>query len=199
VSRVRRACDEPPPGARYGAGHVERAFVERADDDVGQRRHRLARDRAGVHPGLQRASDEAEGVAQPDLPPALPAQDGGRVEQDDALDRRLGADGQERAGAGAQRAERVGGAVLQRALRDLLRRLGLDLLEDRLEQLLLAAELVVERAARDAGGAHDLLGPDARVATRGEQLARGVDELGARGGRALVLLVGGLAFHTACM
>ena len=78
-------------------------------------------------------------------------------------------------------------------------RLGLDLLEDRLEQLLLAAELVVERAARDAGGAHDLLGPDARVATRGEQLARGVDELGARGGRALVLLVGGLAFHTACM
>ena len=44
---------------------------------------------------------------------------------------------------------------------DPLGELGLDLLVDRLEELALAAEVVVEGAAGDARGADDLLGADA--------------------------------------
>ncbi len=52
-------------------------------------------------------------------------------------------------------------------------RLVADLLDDRGEQRLLAAgEVVVQRAARHAGDADDLLGADRRVAALGEQAAR---------------------------
>ena len=67
-------------------------------------------------------------------------------------------------GADAQHGERI--AWRSRSHRGpggALGHLGLDLLEDRGEQLALVGELVVERAARDAGRAHDLLGADARV------------------------------------
>ena len=181
-----------------GARDVERALVERPDQDVGQRRRGLGRDQPRVDPGLDRPGDEPEPVAQPDRPPALPAQDGGRVEQDDPLDLGLGADGQERAGAGAQRGDRVGRAA-ERLGGDPLRRPRLDLLEDRLEQLLLVLELVVERAAGDARVADDLLGPDRRVAALAEEAAGGLEQRPAGDRRALDLLVGGLEIHTACM
>jgi hypothetical protein len=45
--------------------------------------------------------------------------------------------------------------------------------------VLAARELVVERAPRHAGATHDLLDRHLGVAARGEQLARGGDELGA--------------------
>ena len=47
--------------------------------------------------------------------------------------------------------------------------LGLDRLEHRREQVRLVGELVVHRAAGDAGGPHDRLGAHAGVAVRGEQ------------------------------
>jgi hypothetical protein len=51
------------------------------------------------------------------------------------------------------------------------RQLQLDLLVDSAEELVLAAEMVVESAARDARALDDLLGADTRVTTLGEQLA----------------------------
>ncbi len=90
-------------------------------------------------------------------------------------------------------------AAAERALGDALRRLGLDLLEDRLEELLLVAELVIEGAARHAGRADDLLGADRAVAALREQGASGAQQPVARRARALFLLVGGLDFHTDCM
>ena len=60
----------------------------------------------------------------------------------------------------------------ERGLRGLARHLLLDLLGDRAEQVLLAAEVVVERAAGHARAAHDLLRADVGVAALREQLAR---------------------------
>ena len=54
--------------------------------------------------------------------------------------------------------------------------LDLDLLVDRLEELALAVEVVVEGAAGDAGGADDLLGADAGVAALGEERPGGGDQ-----------------------
>ena len=103
---------------------------------VRERRDRLARDHAGVHPGLQRPGHQAEAVAQADLAPARPAQDGRRVEQHDALDLRVGA-GVRNASAPARRASSGSAAPAASAPSAIARRrLGLDLLEDRLEQVL---------------------------------------------------------------
>ena len=51
-----------------------------------------------------------------------------------------------------------------------------EVVEHRAHQVLLVAEVVVERAARHAGPLDDLLGADARVPALGEQLARRGDE-----------------------
>ena len=76
--------------------------------------------------------------------------------------------------------------------------LGLDLLEDRREQLALVGELVVERAARDAGRAHDLLGADACEPALGEEGPGGGDQRGAGGLGAFGVLVP-LDIHTVCI
>ena len=90
------------------------------------------------------------------------------------------------------------GARGHRGARRALGHLGLDLLEDRREQLALVGELVVERAARDAGRAHDLLGADAGVAALGEQRPGGGHERGAGGLGSLGVLVS-LDIHTVCI
>ena len=59
--------------------------------------------------------------------------------------------------------------------------LALDVLEDRGEQVLLVGELVVERAARDAGRATISSVPTSRVAALGEQRPGGGDERRAGG------------------
>src|SRR5262249_27088846 len=77
---------------------------------------------------------------------------------------------------------------LQRALQlgaeddagDPLGHLALELLVDGVEQLGLAAEVVVEGAAGDAGGADDLLGADRVVAALGKQATSGGHEGRAR-------------------
>src|SRR6516225_7595480 len=91
-----------------GARDVERAFVEGADEDVGEGDDGLRNDRAGVHRRLQRELDQAETVAAGQIPPRLPAQDGGGVEQDDPLDVWLRAGVQEQPRADPERSRRVG-------------------------------------------------------------------------------------------
>jgi hypothetical protein len=113
------------------------------------------------------------------------------------MDLGLGARVEEGGGAGAERRERVGRADSRHALADALEQLALDLLVGRLEQALLPAEVVVERAARHARGADDLLRAHTGEAAGGEQRACRGDERGAGGVGALGVL--GLAFHTACM
>jgi hypothetical protein len=58
---------------------------------VGQRAHGLRRQDTGLDGGLQGRLDGPEAVAQTDLAPALPAEHGGAVEEDDALVLGLGA------------------------------------------------------------------------------------------------------------
>ena len=54
-----------------------------------------------------------------------------------------------------------------------------DLVEDREEQVLLAVEVLVDRAAGEAGGLRDLVERRAVEAAAHEHLGRGVDERGA--------------------
>ncbi len=132
------------------------------------------------------AFDEPEAVAHADLAPQLPAEHRGRVEQRDALHRGVF--------AGVEEGLRAGVQHLQRIARRLVRQLGdpleqglLDVFVDGLEELALALEVVIKRPPRDTRRAHDLLRPDGRVATLGEQSAGGGDERRARRLRALGL------------
>ena len=63
---------------------------------------------------------------------------------------------------------------------DARRQLRLQLLEHRREEVLLGAEVVVERAARHARPLHDLLARRAREAPLGEESASGCQERAAR-------------------
>jgi hypothetical protein len=60
-------------------------------------------------------------------------------------------------------------------------------LADRAEDLLLAGEVVVQRALRHGGGGGDLVQGRGPVALTGEEVARGGEQLGGRGVRALLL------------
>ena len=111
-----------------------------------------------------------------DLPPAVPAQHRGPVEEDDLLHLRNRAGLQEHLRPGPHRVKRRRGAGFQSPGGDALGELYLDLHVDRLEQLALALEVVVEGAAGDARGTDDLLGADPRVAAHGEQRPRGGDQ-----------------------
>jgi hypothetical protein len=73
----------------------------------------------------------------------------------------------------------VGGAVGDRRA-DPCDHLLLELREDGGEQLLLAGELVVQRAARDAGGHDELLRRDGVVPPHREELPRSREQLPAR-------------------
>jgi hypothetical protein len=92
---------------------------------------------------------------------------------------------EEHLGSGRERLEH---ARPRRGARgDLVRDLRLELLVYSAQQVALAVEVVVERAAGDAGGADDLLGTDAGVAALGEQRPRRLDEGGPGCLRALIL------------
>ena len=119
-----------------------------------------ARDRPRLDRRPQGRLDQAEAVRGGDLAPAIPAQHRRPVEQDDPLRLRLGAGREEHLRAGPHRLQRRGRVGRQGARGDPLGQLDLDPLVDRLEELALAVEVVVEGAAGDAGGAHDLLGAD---------------------------------------
>jgi len=162
-----------------------------------QRAQRLLGDRPRLDRRRQRRFDQAEPVLSGDRTPAIPAQHRGSVEQHDPLRLRLGGGLQEHLGAGAHCRQRVAGAFLQRPGRDPLRQLDLDPLVDRGEQLALVVEVVVEGAAGDAGGAHDLLRADPGVAALGKQRACRRDQCLA--GRLRALSLGPFDIHTVCM
>jgi len=164
---------------------------------MGERPDGLLGDRAGLDRRLQGRLDQAEAVLGGDLPPAVPAEHRGPVEQDDPLRLRLRGRLQEHLRTGPHRIERRGGPRVERAGGDPLRELDLDPLVDGLEKVALAAEMVVERAAGDAGRADDLLGADGGVAALGEERSRRFDQRIARRLRALGL--GSFDIHTVCM
>ena len=89
--------------------------------------------------GDQARLDQAEAVGGGDLPPALPAEDGGGVVEDDPLEARLGALVEEGGDAGLHRRERAVHVGVEDDVGDALGRLRLDPLVDRLEQRRLAA------------------------------------------------------------
>ena len=184
------------PLAVLGTGGVERGLVEGAAEHVGEGRHRLHGQQSGVHQPLERDLDQPEAVAGGDLAPPLPAQRGGSLHQHDPVDLRLGAHRQPAVDPRVQGGHRV---VVVRAGQqdgDPLDDLGLHLLEHGREQVLLAAELVVERAAGDAGRAGHLVGADGGVALRGEQRPGRRHERSAGGRRPVGL--SSFAFHTTC-
>ena len=129
---------------------------------------------AAVHGVLEGEADQPEAVALVDLAPLLPAQHGRGVEQGDAHDGRVGAGVEEGAHAGHHQLPRVVDAADAGA--DVGDQRLLELLVDGAEEVALVGEVVVERAAGDAGPGHDLLGADARVAALGEQLAAGAQQ-----------------------
>jgi hypothetical protein len=88
-------------------------------------------------------------------------------------------------GAGEHRLDDAGAG--RRGGGKLLHELRLHLLVDGSQQLALAAEVVVQRAASDPRPPDDLLGAHAGIAAGGEQLARGADQRRAGRLRALGL------------
>ncbi len=114
-----------------------------------------------------------------DLAPGPPAEHGGRVGERDLCDLGSLADVQETAQPNDQAGGPVGGGRDGRG--DLGGHLTLQLLEHGAEQLLLVGEVVVERAAGDAGRGHDLGGGHVRVAALGEQPSGGGHQRGSGG------------------
>ncbi len=198
--RARRASADDPVGraqtvqqrehgrfdrAPLGLGIVRvsdhhRGLAERAEQQMRQRAHVLASQRARVHRSLQPGGDEPEAVAGVDLTPLGPAEHGRGVEQGDLREGGVGAGVEEAAHARDQQLERIRDVSRIHVGGDRGHHLGLELLVDRAEQVALVLEVVIERAAGHLCAAHDLLGADRGVSTFGEQRPRGGQERGAR-------------------
>src|SRR5439155_9692533 len=99
--------------------------------------------------------------------------------------------------AGTQALDRIVRWRLHQLPSDRVHELGLELLVHRPEEVALVGEVVVQRAARDACAADDLLGSDIRVRPFREKLARGFDEPRARGCGAVRLAAGRAGGQTA--
>ena len=140
---------------------MHRCLVERSDEQVGEWVHRLARDQARLHRRLERRLDEPQAVLSVDLTPLVPAEDAGGVGHHDLLHRGVDAGVEEGLDRGENLLPLVG--LLQSGRGRRLRQLARQVVEHGAEQVLLAAEVVVERAARDAGALDDLLRADACV------------------------------------
>ena len=131
--------------------------------------------------------DHPQGALLVKLPPALPAQHRGRVDQHDLPDDLVAGlpdPGQAPCPEQGDRVRCVPGDVFL-----LLGDAGAELLEDRPEQRLLAREVVVERAAADAGRGLHRLNRRAVVALLGEQPRRDLDHVRAGGPASLDVLV----------
>jgi len=154
---------------------------------MGERVHVMVLDAArlgGVPEGIP---DRPQGSLLVELPPPLPAQHRGRVDQHDLPDDRVAGQPDPRQGACPQHGDGVRGVpgdVLA-----LLGDAGADLLQDRPEQRLLAREVVVERAAADSGAGLDRLDRRAVVPVLGEQPRRNLDHVRPSGPAPLDILV----------
>ena len=195
----------PRRGRVLGSRHVERALVERADENVGERGNGLRHDGSGLDRRLQPELHQAETVLVGQVPPRLPAEHGRGVEEDDPLDLGRCADVEEQPGTRAQRSHRVGRRLGSGRARDPLCDLRLDLFRHGGEQVGLVAELVVQGAASHPGSPDDLLRAHLRKTARAEQRTRcGHQPPPGRLGAQIVLGPGhppaaSLAIRTVCM
>src|SRR6185312_14642438 len=190
--REQRSLDLGARGGGVGrVGDHHRRLDHRAEQHVRERLDLATTQEVGVHRLLQRHRHESEPMLRVDFAPLGPAEHRRRVEVRYADDGRVLAGVEERAHASRERFPRVGAARGPRD--DRAEHLVCELSMDGAEEVSLVAEVVVERAARHVGRAHDLLRADVGVAARGEQLPRDAQQLGARGGSLL------LPLHTICM
>ena len=117
----------------------------------------------------QHRLDDPEPVLHADLAPAVPAEHRGRVDEHDPLHRRRRALLQEQSGADAHRLQLRGGVRRGDARHDRGDHIAFDVFVDGVEQARLVAELVIQRAPRDAGGVDDRLGRHGGESVGGEQ------------------------------
>ena len=183
-----------------GARHVQCGLVERTQQDVRGRPHRLRGDDAVRDRLAQHRLDDPEAVFHPDCAPPIPTQHCGRIDQTDPLEGRRGAEVEEQAGADLHRFELVGRSRLDDSFSDLHDHLGLDFLVDRREQLHFVSELVIERAPGHPRRFDDRLRGNVREPVLREQLSSRGEQGRASGRSALRLRPAspGLDFHTAC-
>ena len=164
-------------------GDVEGCLVGGREQEVGHDFEGLFRERAVSDGQLEHDLDSAEAVARFDGAPLLPAEDGGAVDEEDALD--LGGQG-----CVEEPEEPVAEHVERWCLDDLSAGGGDEVLlycfEHGDEQGSLVGEVVVERATgADGGQRDDLLRAGVVVAALDEELAGGGDERVAGGFGAL--------------
>ena len=112
---------------------------------------------------LEPGAHQREAVARLDLAPRREAEHGRRVDEHDPLHGRLEAAVEERADRGQLLLPRVGLARARRS-RSARRSPARSASTTALNRSCLSVEVVIERAAGDAGALHDLLGADGRVA-----------------------------------
>ena len=124
-----------------------------------------------------------------DVTVLLPSEDRRRVEEDDAAHGRVEGGVEEGVAAEAEAGQRV--AALHGRLRHPRPDLVLEVHEHGPEQVLLAAEVVVERAPRHARSLDDLLARGRREAALGEQRPGRRQQQAAGGGRPLRLRAAG--------
>ena len=143
---------------------------------MGQGLHGCGANDLGVHGRLQGELHETQPVGLVDLPPALPPQHAGPLQQGDATDGGVETGVEESRGASSQHLQRVG-RCLQRA-HQLLDQALLDVLVDGLEQVALVAEVVIQSAPGQARRAHQFFRRGVGEAPLGEQDATRGDEGG---------------------
>ena len=146
---------------------------------MGKRRGWLLRDDALRHGVVEHGSDRAEAVSGFEVAPLLPAEDRGSIDEQHLLHVRVLCGGVEelleRAG---EQLERVVARVDDGGGGEV----GLHLVEDGAEQVLLVREVVVERAASaDLRLGDDLFGARGEVAVGDEELTGGGNERGSSG------------------
>ena len=159
--------------------------MQGGEQHVGDRLDRTAGHLPGGHDLLHAGPHDAEPVHLRQLAVHRRVEHRRRVEQDDALDRGIERGVEERVRAEAQLARRIAAGAGRGE--DRLDDVGLDRLVDGAEQVLLAGEVVVHRAAGDPGGVDDLLAAGRGVALMGEQAASRRDQRAPGRGRTLGL------------
>ena len=158
-------------------------FVERADQDRGERTRGLRRQLARLDRRAQELLGRSQPVAVGDLAEAGPAEHAGCVEQHQLAHLWFGGDLEPRVGGDMQSISGRARAGARDGHRQPFQDVGLDGLEHREEQRRLVGVLVVHRAARHTGRAGDLGGRDGGIATGAPQLPSGGEErLLGRGG-----------------
>lgn len=147
IQRDCRACQRW--GRVGGAGHLEAEFVERGEQHMAERVGAAGWEASLTLEVLELCLDHPQCVARVEGALRLPAHDRGRLEQRDAMDRRVHRQLQPGETSGSQPALGVGPGLGGRG--DGRRDLGLDGVEGGFEQRLFAGEVVVEGGAADAG------------------------------------------------